>query len=70
MPLDTNVRDYYGCPFQVLGADRFASALLATITDPVLRKLPPVGAIDQYVDSTNLTDHNYVVRRTRYTAGP
>jgi len=65
-PLDTTVRDYYGRPFQVIGADRFANALLATITDPVLRQLPPVGAIDQYVDNTNLLDHNYVARRTSY----
>lgn len=69
-PLETRVRDYYGRPFAVLGADRFADALMATIGDPVLRELPPVGAIDQYVDSTDLTDHNHVARRGRYIAGP
>jgi hypothetical protein len=69
-PLATNVRDYFGRPFTVLGADRFSDALLATITDPALRRLPPVGAIDQYIDSTDLTDHNYADRRARYLAGP
>ncbi len=69
-PLDPNVRDYYSRPFEVLHADRFAAALLATITDPVLRELPPVGAIDQYVDSTDLTDWNFVARRADYLVQP
>ena len=69
-PLDTSVRLYYSRPFQVVAADRFHNALLATITDPAIRDLPPVGAIDQYVDSTDLTDRNYVDRRSRYIAGP
>ena len=69
-PLDPSTCLYYSRPFQVLGADRFHDALLATISDPALRDLPPVGAIDQYVDSTDLIDRNYVDRRTRYIAGP
>lgn len=69
-PLATNLRPYFTRPFQVLDAARFADALTATISDPDLAKLPPVGAIDQYVDSTDLTDHNHVGRRTRYIAGP
>ncbi len=69
-PLETHVRRYYQRPFQVLDATRFADALTATISDPFLRKLPPVGAIDQYVDSTDLTDHNHAERRNRYIAGP
>ena len=69
-PLDTSIRDYFSRPYEVLRADRFAAALLATITDPALRELPPVGAIDQYVDSTDLTDHNHVERRLRYLVRP
>jgi Domain of unknown function (DUF4037) len=69
-PLEADVRHYYTRPFQVIGATRFAEALTATIGDPVLEKLPPVGAIDQYVDSTDLTDRSHVDRRTRYIAGP
>jgi Domain of unknown function (DUF4037) len=69
-PLDARVHLYFSRPFQVLGADRFADALLATINDPALRNLPPVGAIDQYVDNTDLIDRNYVDRRSRYIAGP
>jgi hypothetical protein len=68
--LGTRVRNYFGRPFRVIGADRFADALTATIDDPVLRALPPVGAIDQYVDSTDLTDHKFAERRGRYVVGP
>lgn len=68
--LATDVRDYYTRPFKVLDATRFAEALTATISDPVLRKLPPVGAIDQYVDSTDLTAGGHADRRARYIAGP
>ena len=68
--LATDVRDYHTRPFKVLDATRFAVALTATITDPVLRKLPLVGAIDQYVDSTDLTQGGYADRRARYIAGP
>lgn len=69
-PLETGVRGYYTRPFQVLDAARFADALTAAISDPGLRELPPVGSIDQYVDSTDLTGHNHLDRRTRYLAGP
>ena len=69
-PLETHVRHYYERPFQVIDAIRFVDALTATISDPVLKKLPPVGSIDQYVDNTDLTDHNHVHRRSRYIAGP
>lgn len=56
-PLDTSTRHYYERPFLVIGAERFVAALRASITDPRLRALPPVGGVDQWVDSTDvLTD--------------
>jgi hypothetical protein len=46
---------------------RFADALLATITDPAIRDLPPyLGGIDQYIDSTdamNATSLHHAIRR-------
>ncbi|MBR7832580.1 DUF4037 domain-containing protein [Actinospica durhamensis] len=69
-PVDAHVRDYHNRPFEVLHAERFAQALLATIPDPAVRGLPLVGAIDQYVDSTAMTDHNHVAVRSGYIAGP
>lgn len=36
-----------------MGAARFTAALLEEITDPRIRHLPPIGAIDQFTDSTD-----------------
>lgn len=66
-PVDGAVRHFHGRPFLVLDSFRFTDALVASIADPAVRALPPVGAIDQYVDSTDLMDFG---RRTRYIAGP
>jgi hypothetical protein len=62
-PLDTRVRPYHGRPAQVLMADRFADACLATVTDPALRALPLAGAVDQFVDSTDLLTDPAACRR-------
>lgn len=53
-PLSTKARPYFERPFQVIDADRFTRAFTATITDPRLRDLPPLGSIDQFADSTDL----------------
>ena len=52
-PLDTCTRGFYDRPYQVIGADRFTAVLREAITDPQIRRLPPAGAIDQFVDSTD-----------------
>jgi hypothetical protein len=52
-PLDPGTRGFYDRPYQVLDAGRFAAALAAAITDPQLRELPPIGAADQFIDSTD-----------------
>jgi hypothetical protein len=54
-PLEATTRPYHSRPFQVIHAGRFAAALLAGVTDPEVRALPAVGAIDQFADSTDLT---------------
>ncbi|GAA1967048.1 DUF4037 domain-containing protein [Catenulispora subtropica] len=51
--IDPTVRLYFDRPFRVIGADRFAGALFAGIADPEVRALPPVGAVDQFGDSTD-----------------
>ncbi|MDH2430574.1 DUF4037 domain-containing protein [Sphaerisporangium sp. TRM90804] len=50
-PLDAAVRPFFDRPFQVIGAGRFADALLAG-ADPAVRDLPPAGAVDQICDNT------------------
>lgn len=52
--VDPVTRPYYERPFQVLHAERFAEALVATIGDASIRRLPLTGAVDQFVDSTDV----------------
>lgn len=52
-PVDPARRPYHSRPFQVLHAERFARALMRTITDPALRTLPLTGSVDQWADSTD-----------------
>lgn len=70
VPLDPRVRQFHDRPFQVLDAYRFTDALMDTITDPQIRTLPPVGAIDQYVDSSDMTDREAAQVRRQYINGP
>lgn len=52
-PLNTHTRGFYDRPYQVIHAARFTAALREAITDPQIRRLPPGGAVDQFVDSTD-----------------
>jgi hypothetical protein len=49
-PIEATLRPFFDRPFLVLGAGRFADALFASIRDPAVAALPPVGAIDQFAD--------------------
>ena len=62
-PVDPSLRDYYGRPAQVLLADRFADACLATVQDRSLRALPLIGGVDQVVDSTDVLQSPPTCRR-------
>jgi hypothetical protein len=53
-PVDPRTRRFHDRPFRVLHAERLTAALLATLGDPTLRGLPPIGGIDQYADSTDV----------------
>jgi Domain of unknown function (DUF4037) len=56
-PLEVRVRRYYDRPYQVIEAGRFTVALRETITDQQIRRLPPKGAVDQFIDSTDALGH-------------
>lgn len=61
-PVDPTRRPYHSRPFQVLHAERFAEALLDTVTDPGLRALPLSGSVDQWADSTDFLAEQRLVR--------
>lgn len=61
--VDASIGDYYTRPARVLMAGRFTEACLATVTDPMLRGLPLIGAVDQIVDSTEVLSDPQSCRR-------
>ncbi|MEU5949172.1 DUF4037 domain-containing protein [Micromonospora sp. NPDC047465] len=62
-PVRARPRPFHRRPFLVLDAGRVAAALHAAVTDPALRARPPVGAVDQFVDSVDLLTHADRARR-------
>ena len=65
--LDTSLTPYYDRPFQVIHAERFATALLEAIGDSEARRLAAAtdmaGAVDQFVDSVSVLQHATRSRR-------
>ena len=62
--IDPQMRPFHERPYQVLAADRFAEALEARIEDEAVRALPKgVGAVWQFVDSTDVLDEIEHCRR-------
>lgn len=63
VPIDPTVRPYHGRPYDVLHADRFVVACTAVQTDERLRAMPPIGGIDQLIDSTDALCSPRLLRR-------
>ncbi|MFF4523666.1 hypothetical protein [Streptomyces bluensis] len=40
----------------------FTAALTASITDPLVRALPTIGAVDQFIDSTDVLSRPELTR--------
>jgi hypothetical protein len=53
-PLDPSPRPFHGRPWLVLDADRFVAACLDAMADRALASFELIGAIDQFVDSTDV----------------
>lgn len=51
--VDWSIGSYFTRPYRVLHGG-FAEACVASITDDQLRRLPLVGSVDQFVDSTDV----------------
>jgi hypothetical protein len=57
-PMDCSPRKYFSRPFVVMRAERFANALLSAVRSEELRRIPVrMGAIDQFIDSTDFIEH-------------
>lgn len=68
-PLDTATAQFYGRPYRVLNAGRFAEALAQRIEDAEVRDIMAaagrIGAIDQLSDSTDLLTRPDIFARLR-----
>ena len=65
-PMDCSPRKYFSRPFMVMRAERFANALLRAVQDDELRRIPVrMGAIDQFIDSTDFIEHPETYRSVR-----
>jgi hypothetical protein len=61
-PLDPAARPtYYDRPYRVIEAERFARALREQISDERVRALPLIGAVDQFIDSTDAIGNGAVL---------
>ena len=67
--LDPATRSFHDRPYHVLGADRFAESLVKEIKDQevgaIIKAAGLIGAIDQFADSTDLTDRADLCMRLR-----
>jgi Domain of unknown function (DUF4037) len=61
--VDPTTRPFHSRPAQVLLAHRLVDACLAGVNDPMLRRLPLIGSIDQFVDSTDVLSDPMLSRR-------
>jgi hypothetical protein len=70
--VDETVRSFHARPYRVLGSSRFVDACLEAVADPWLRSLPLTGAVDQWVDSTDVLSEAAVLPgpRVAYESWP
>ncbi len=69
-PLPEQVSSFWGRPFQVIHAERFAEALRAWIQDDAVRRIvTDIGSIDQFSDSTDLRENARLRARIRALYG-
>jgi hypothetical protein len=62
--MDSSPRTYFARPFVVMRAERFANALLSAVRSEELRRIPVrMGAIDQFIDSTDFIEHPETYRK-------
>ena len=67
-PGPTRVSHFHDRPFRVIQAEQFAQLTRAAISDPAVLALPAhIGAIDQFVDSTDVLSNPAIYGRLKAT---
>lgn len=68
LSVEPEVGPYFGRPFLTINAEAISADLVSSIVDPVLRDLPIMGSIDQFVDATSLVMEPDLARRVVFSA--
>ena len=68
--LDPRTWPLWDRPCQVLDAGRYTAALLAAVTDAGIRRGPVLGAVDEFVDSTDALGRTEFLRAAIAAASP
>ena len=64
--LDGRVSSFHERPYLVIHGEWFSDALLKAVQSKEMRKLPPnIGSINQFVDSTDVTDNIVLCQRLK-----
>jgi hypothetical protein len=69
-PLDAATRNYFGRPYQVLFAGRFAEAISDTIDNPALQRLAYIGAVDQFTDNVAIHSNARIAAKLKSVYAP
>ena len=65
--VEQSVGPFHDRPYRVLGSARFVDACLERVSDRWLRSLPLTGAVDQFIDSTDVLSEPEVFPATAAT---
>jgi hypothetical protein len=65
LDVDATLRPFHDRPARILGANRFAEAALARVTDPRLHGLSLIGSVDQVVDNVEVLTSPALVKKLR-----
>jgi hypothetical protein len=64
--VDPQISDYFGRPYRVLFAGRFAKAIKDSLTDEKIKNIKAdIGGIDQFADCIDLTDILQLTKKLR-----
>ncbi len=64
-PVEVGVSNYFGRPYLVIHADRFAAAAIDAIQDKKLKAVKPlIGSVDQFIDNVDFLSNPGLCRKT------
>lgn len=68
--LPTKAGDYYGRPYLVIGADKFAEAIRAKITDEKVSAIKlNIGGVDQFIDCAGILEKPLLLKKFKNLFG-